>query len=165
MLPKERYSPLPFFRYGESFSVQLAPLPAIFPSSAVLLWLWKMKNHFPKLSIFEWDAEHWRSRIHAWYHPLNVQNFPLFISSARTLRRRKTGNPKLSIVYLLYMFCCLFRFFWVKVIEYRFMVYAYSRQTTKAINNCVPSSPSPHPPPPPHHFRVVSQVVLFFTGM
>ena len=58
------------------------------------------KERFPKLSIFESDAEHLPSRIHAWHHPLVVRKFTLYISSTRTLSRRK-GNPKLSNVRLL----------------------------------------------------------------
>ena len=55
------------------------------------------EERFPKLSIFEWNAEHLPSRIHAWHHPLVVRKFTLYISSTLTLRRRK-GNPKLSSV-------------------------------------------------------------------
>ena len=39
------------------------------------------KERFPKLSIFEWDAEHLPSRIHAWHHPLVVREFTLYILS------------------------------------------------------------------------------------
>ena len=53
------------------------------------------QERFPKLSIFEWEAEHLGSRIHAWHHPLVVRNFTLYISSTRTLRLGN-GNPKLS---------------------------------------------------------------------